>query len=113
MIPFTIDNQRHLLVDALNELLASIEGKPFDVATAYFAISGYREVRDRLHKVGAFRLLIGSDPQTGSDIARTERSALAPEAQPLQDLLDRMIYRMAGLTDAEANALEDRLEMML
>jgi hypothetical protein len=47
------------------------------------------------------------------DIARTERSALAPEAQPLQDLLDRMVYRMAGLTDAEANALEDRLRMML
>ena len=40
MIPFTIDNQQHYLADALNELPASTEGKPFDVATAYFAISG-------------------------------------------------------------------------
>ena len=37
----------------------------------------------------------------------------APEAQPLQDLLDRMIYRMAGLTDTEARGLEERLSRML
>ena len=43
------------------------------------------------------------------DIARTERSALAVEAQPYQDLLDRILYRMAGLTDAEAQGLEKRL----
>ncbi len=47
------------------------------------------------------------------DIARTERSALAPEAQPYQDLIDRILYRMAGLTDSEAQGLEKRLEGML
>jgi hypothetical protein len=47
------------------------------------------------------------------DIARTERLALAPEARPLQDLIDRMLYRMAGLTDEEAAGLEDRLSRML
>jgi len=47
------------------------------------------------------------------DIARTERSALAPEGQPYQDLIDRILYRMAGLTDAEAQGLEKRLEGML
>jgi len=47
------------------------------------------------------------------DIARTERSALAPEAQPYQDLIDRILYRLAGLTDAEAQGLEKRLEAML
>lgn len=47
------------------------------------------------------------------DIARTERSALAPEAQPYQNLIDRILYRMAGLTDAEAQGLEKRLENML
>jgi hypothetical protein len=47
------------------------------------------------------------------DIARTDRSALDPKAQPYQDLLDRMLYRMAGLTDAEAEALEERLDKML
>jgi hypothetical protein len=47
------------------------------------------------------------------DIARTERSALAPEAQPYQDLIDRILYRLAGLTDAEAQGLEKRLAGML
>ena len=47
------------------------------------------------------------------EIARAERSALAPEAQPYQDLIDRILYRMAGLTDAEAQGLEKRLEGML
>jgi hypothetical protein len=46
-------------------------------------------------------------------IARSERSALAPEAQPYQDLIDRILYRMAGLTDAEAAGLEKRLATML
>ena len=47
------------------------------------------------------------------EIARSERSALAPEAQPIQDLIDRILYRMAGLTEDEAQGLEDRLERML
>jgi hypothetical protein len=47
------------------------------------------------------------------EIARSDRSALAPEAQPYQDLIDRIIYRMAGLTDAEARGLELRLAEML
>ena len=40
---------------------------------------------------------------------------LAPnsKAQPLQDLLDRIIFRMAGLTDAESAGLEQRLAKML
>lgn len=40
-IPFVIDNQRQRMADALNELLGQTAGKPFDIATAYFAISGY------------------------------------------------------------------------
>jgi hypothetical protein len=32
----------------------------------------------------------------------------APEAQPYQDLIDRMLCRMAGLTEAEAQGLEKR-----
>lgn len=68
MLPFAVDNQNHRLADALNDLLARTEGRPFDVATAYFAISGYRLVRENLHRVGAFRLLIGSDPKAGADV---------------------------------------------
>jgi hypothetical protein len=40
-IPFVIDNQQHRLADALKELLGQSAGKPLDIATAYFAISGY------------------------------------------------------------------------
>ena len=47
------------------------------------------------------------------DIDCCDRSALAPEAQSLQDLLDRIIYRMAGLTDDEVRGLEERLAKML
>jgi len=46
-------------------------------------------------------------------IARSERSSLAAEAQPYQDLIDRLLYAMAGLTDAEAAGLERRLSEML
>ena len=47
------------------------------------------------------------------EIARAERSKLAPEAQPLQDLIDRLFYAMAGLSDIEAGRLEARLSQML
>ena len=86
MIPFSIDNQRHRLADVLNELLTPTEGKPFDIATAYFAISGYREVQARLHKVGAFRLLIGSDPQTVADIGLKPNDRKALQARLRGDL---------------------------
>jgi len=67
-LPFVIDNVHHQLVDVLNELLAQTERKPLDIATAYFSISGYRPLKDGLHKLGAFRLLLGSEPQSGPDV---------------------------------------------
>jgi type I restriction-modification system DNA methylase subunit len=47
------------------------------------------------------------------DISRAARSALAPEAQPYQDLIDRIFYAMAGLSASEAAGLEERLAQML
>ncbi len=47
------------------------------------------------------------------DIARTERSALNVRARPYQELIDAIIFRLAGLTDAEAEGLEQRLSKML
>lgn len=46
-------------------------------------------------------------------IARTARSALAPAAQPYQDLVDRILYTLAGLSESEWLGLEDRLVRML
>ncbi|MBI5725962.1 MAG: Eco57I restriction-modification methylase domain-containing protein [Planctomycetes bacterium] len=47
------------------------------------------------------------------DITRTERSALDPAAQPYQDLIDRIFYMLAGLSDSEWQNLEKRLTGML
>jgi hypothetical protein len=80
-IRFVIDNQEHHLRDALSGLLAQSAGKPLDVATAYFAISGYRLVKDALHQVGAFRPLLGAEPHGGTDLGRK------PDAQALKKRL--------------------------
>ena len=47
------------------------------------------------------------------EISRNERSALDPKAQPYQDFIDRLFYKMAGLTDKQISGLEDRLSRML
>lgn len=47
------------------------------------------------------------------DIPRSARSALDPKAQPYQDLIDRLFFSMAGLSESEASAIEDRLSRML
>jgi hypothetical protein len=66
-LPFVLDNQQHRMGDALKELLAASAGKPLDIARAYFAVSGYRLVKEGLHQVGAFRLLLGTGLQPGAD----------------------------------------------
>jgi superfamily II DNA or RNA helicase len=86
MIPFVIDNQQHRMADVLNALLAQSEGRPLDVATAYFSISGYRLLRERLNRMGAFRLLIGSDPQTGADVGLKPNDRAAMQARMRGDL---------------------------
>jgi hypothetical protein len=47
------------------------------------------------------------------EIARSDRSHLAPAAQPYQDLIDQLLYRMAGLAPDEITGLEQRLAHML
>jgi hypothetical protein len=54
--PLVIDNQQHRLADVLNALLACCAGAPVDVATAYFAISGDRLVREQWGPVRVFQL---------------------------------------------------------
>src|SRR5947209_6124843 len=87
-VPFVIDNQQHRLADGLNALLAESAGKPLDIATAYFTISGYRLVKQGLHQVGAFRLLLGAEPHSGAD------AGLKPNAETLK-------MRLQGDLEAE------------
>jgi len=51
--------------------------------------------------------------ESRGDISRSSRSALDPQAQPFQDLIDRLFYAMAGLTNHEVEGLEKRLATML
>jgi hypothetical protein len=60
----------------------------------------------------AAKKIINLEVERG-DIPRSARSALDPKAQPYQDLIDRLFYVMAGLSEAEASAIEDRLTRML
>ena len=46
-------------------------------------------------------------------IPRAARSVLPPAAQPLENLIYRLLCAIAGLSDAEARGLEDRLAHML
>ena len=62
--------------------------------------------------IGAVRAIMFLEADRG-EIARVERSALAPAAQVYQDLIDRLLFRMAGLTDGEARGVEERLGRML
>ena len=67
-------------------------------------------VRDVI--VSLVRRIIRAEEARGP-ISRPERSALSPDAQPYQDLIDRILYALAGLTDDEARRLEERLAQML
>ncbi|HEY7307854.1 MAG TPA: hypothetical protein VH643_00705 [Gemmataceae bacterium] len=93
-IPFAIDNQQHRIADALKELLAKIIGKPVDVATAYFAIFGYQLVKDDLHQVGAFHLILGAEPHSGADIG------LRPNAETLKKRLQGDLVLLSAMLSA-------------
>jgi len=42
-----------------------------------------------------------------------ERSALSSAAQPYQELIDRILYALAGLSESDRRGLEERLAKML
>ena len=79
--PFVIDNLSRRLADALSELLEQSVDRPLDIATAYFSISSYRIVKDGLHELGAFRLLLGTDPQSGADLGLKVQGGSSPEPE--------------------------------
>jgi hypothetical protein len=72
----------------------------------------YRQSAVRAAIVAAVERIIGIERERG-EISRTDRAALAPDAQPYQDLIDQLLYGMAGLTANEVRGLEDRYEEML
>src|SRR5216684_2425351 len=71
-IPFVIDNQQHKMAGVLNDLLAQPNGHSLDIATAYFNVGGWQLLYDGLNRLGTFRLLLGDEPEAGSDLGLRE-----------------------------------------
>jgi superfamily II DNA or RNA helicase len=97
-IPYVIDNQTHVLVDVLRELLAAHAGKSLDIATAYFTVSAFGMLHEGLEGLGNFRLLLGAEPHTGEQIGlRPSAKALAArmrgdlEREPFSEATLRLI----------------------
>jgi len=74
-IPFVIDNQQHTMAQILNDLLGQHKGHSLDIATAYFNLGGWQLLRDGLNGLGNFRLLLGDEPEAGSDLGLREIGA--------------------------------------
>src|SRR5713226_4272991 len=74
-IPFVIDNQQHKMADILNDLLADHKGHSLDIATAYFNVAGWQLLREGLNGLGNFRLLLGDEPEAGTDLGLREAGA--------------------------------------
>jgi ubiquinone/menaquinone biosynthesis C-methylase UbiE len=53
-IPYVIDNIEYRLADVLNALLQRERGQQIDVATAYFSIRGFEQIRRTLPEVRRF-----------------------------------------------------------
>jgi PLD-like domain len=113
-VPFVIDNIEHRLSDTLKGLLDQSVGRPLDVATAYFSISGYKIIKDGLHHLGAFRLLLGAEPQSGAEVglkpnpvALTARIKGDLEAEPFTEETLKLVEDL--ITYLQADKVEVRL----
>src|SRR6266566_5411473 len=73
--PFVIDNQQRKMADVLNDLLRNHKGHSLDIATAYFNVGGWQLLREGLNGLGNFRLLLGDEPEAGSDLGLREIGA--------------------------------------
>jgi superfamily II DNA or RNA helicase len=96
-VPFVIDNQQYTMSAVLNSFLAEHSGHALDIATAYFNVGGWQILRDGLDTLGSFRLLLGDEPEAGSDLGLREIGA-----KPVSGLI-------RDLANAPFNALTQRL----
>ncbi|HEV2099114.1 MAG TPA: hypothetical protein VGR45_09330 [Stellaceae bacterium] len=82
-----------------NHLVDLIDQAPFDGAIPAIIAT----IVDRI---------IESERARG-EISRSARSKLAPESQRWQNLIDRILARMAGISEEEHKGLRERLDKML
>ncbi len=67
-IPYVIDNIEYRLGSVMDELLRSGEVDELDIATAYFSIRGYQQLRHTLPTIRKLRLLLGDEPTSADDL---------------------------------------------
>lgn len=96
---------------ALAAIRASRPGDAFDTLRPALANPPFPKAAQDILADLARRIIRAE--QARGPITRAQRSELSADAQPLQALIDRILYTMAGLTDAEARGLEERLARML
>ena len=94
-IPYVIDNVTHRLADVIDSILRDQPGQWVDVATAYFSIPGFQQVRQTLPGVRELRLLLGAEPQAAADVGLPPDAAafLRHElnAEPLTEPTQRLV----------------------
>lgn len=87
-------------VSAIPDVLEPYLGKgPFSPAT-----------RDALEQLA--RRIQAAEQGRGA-ISRHDRAHLSPDAQPYQNAIDLILFRMAGLSERDIAGIEDRLARML
>jgi superfamily II DNA or RNA helicase len=104
-IPYVIDNIDIRLSDILNGLLRREPEQAVDIATAYFSIRGFEQVRQTLPSVRRLRLLLGDKPLEGEDVGLQPDSAafLRHElnAEPLTEATQRLVEELIRLLRRE------------
>jgi len=109
LLPYVIDNQEHKLADVLNAVMESHPGMSLDVASAYFSVSGYRVLRERLASLRSFRLLLGFQPAEAKDTGlRPNVVALKSTLAWMDTVVDQAVYRLYGLTEEEVRVGEGK-----
>lgn len=73
MIPQKIiDNSNVKLAAFLNDVLKEIPNTQFDIATAFFNIQAFALIKDNIHGVRRFRLLLGKTPEIKNEVTLGE-----------------------------------------
>src|SRR6266700_4992286 len=104
-VPFVIDNQQHTMADVLNNLLRHHKGHSLDIATAYFNVGGWQLLRDGLDGLGNVRLLLGDEPEDGSDLGLREIGA-----KPVKGLIRDLAIE--NFSEATLRLVEDLIAFL-
>jgi superfamily II DNA or RNA helicase len=113
-VPFVIDNQSHRMSEVLSQLLQQYQGRSLDVTTAYFNIGGWHLLREGLRELGSFRLLLGDEPEVGTDIGMREAGA-KPVKGLIRELSEASFSEqtLRMVEELVAFLMEDRVQVRL